>query len=980
VQNHARRWGGIVALLLLVVPKAGEASNNERACGCYALTAWPAEAGLMGTVFAMTQDRDGYLWLGTSEGLVRFDGHDFTRWEDTGGAPLPGGSISALMTASDGSLWAAFDDVAGVARIRVSTVTYFNGEGVPRRSITALIEDSDGAIFAAGTGGLAVFRDEVWHPVGPPAGLPVSEITSLFRDRNDGIWVGTSVGIFHRPSRHQRFEPHTNTTKFVQSFTQDALGQIWITDMQRFVKRLDNGQVPRFASDIRLPGNGWRMLTDNHGTIWITALGGGLFTLKPSVEQVERVKYEREFPGENTGGPWSVFQDRTGNIWVGTRSGGLLRIRYTPIDNHISLEGLTFDGVRALAGMADGTAWVGTSYNLIRFDRSKRTVYDFQQTMALHADRDGHLWAATEWGIGRFDNGKLIPISVPSWLRLERVSSLAVAPDGAVWICSIEQGIYRWYRNRLDDFADEELRGVAGRRCGVVHAEPTGRIWIGYSAGGVATYTDGRFQLFSADDGLTPGAITAIYQDSHGRIWISSVNGLSRFDNGTFKTLTREQGFPSRIVPSLLEDDAGQMWLGVESGAGMIRFSPDDFDRAVGGGTQLRYALYDASDGLAGTSLRVSRPSAVTAGGRFWLASRNGVSTFDPDSLPREWPQPISTITRVTIDDREVSADSGIAVPHDASTLSIDYAALDLSHASKLRFRYMLEGFDSDWIAAGNSHSARYTNLRPGEYRFRIGATSTGEWIAPDTVWRFTVKPPFYQTIWFLVSCVVAFVLLISSVWLARMRTIRKEFALVVAERARVSRDLHDTLLQSLAAVGMELEALANGTGPASGDSMRPSLRALRQQVARCVVEARRSTNELRLPRLEVEDLIEDLRQFADDVTLGSSSTVEVVVSGRHRRSTPEVNEQLLRIGLEAISNAVRHSGADKVLVELTYSREAVALRVSDTGRGFDKEPERSSTHWGIRNMRDRAARISATFRITSRPGAGTVVETIVTR
>lgn len=972
-----------MAVLLLVMPTTGETADSDRACDCYALTAWPA--GLMGTVFAMTQDRDGYLWLGTSEGLVRFDGHDFTRWEDTGGAPLPGGSISALITASDGTLWAAFDDVAGVARIRASTVTYFNGEGVPRRSITALIEDSDGAIFAAGTGGLSVFHDEVWRPLGLPAGLPVSEITSLFKDRNAGIWVGTSVGIFYRPPGHRTFQPHANTTRFVQSFAQDTTGQIWITDMQQFVKRLDDGRAPRFASDIRLPGNGWRMLTDQRGTIWLTALGGGLFTLRPGgapgASHVERVRYEREFPDENTGGPWSVFQDRGGNIWVGTRSGGLLRIRYTPIDNHISLEGLTFDGVRALASMADGTAWVGTSYNLIRFDGSERTVYDFPQTMALHAGRDGHLWAATEWGIGRFDNGRLIPIPVPSWLRLERVSSLAVAPDGAVWICSIEQGIYRWYRTQLDDFAHEDLRGVAGRRCGVVHAEPTGRIWIGYSAGGVATYQDGRFQLFGADDGLTPGAITSIYQDHEGRIWIGSVNGLSRFDNGTFKTLTRDKGFPSRIVPALLEDDDGQMWLGVESGAGMIRFSPDDFDRAVeSGGAQLRYALYDASDGLEGTSLRVSRPSAIRAGGRFWLASRNGISTFDPDSLPREWPQPVSMITRVTIDDREVPANSGIALPHDAWTLSIDYTALDLSHASKLRFRYMLEGFDSGWIAAGRSHRARYTNLRPGDYRFRIGATSTGEWIAPDIVWRFTVTPPFYQTTWFLVSCAVAFVLLLSSVWLARMRTIRKEFALVVAERARVSRDLHDTLLQSLAAVGMELEALANGSEPASGDSMRPSLRALRQQVARCVVEARRSTNELRSPRLEVEDLIEDLRQFADDVTLGSSVTVEVVVSGRHRRSSPEVNEQLLRIGQEAISNAVRHSGADKVLVELTYGREAVSLRVSDTGQGFDREPERSSTHWGIRNMRDRAARISATFRITSSPGGGTVVETIVTR
>lgn len=984
---HARRhhrWGWATALLLLVIATTDEAATADDTCECYALTAWTGKDGLTGTVLAITQDRAGYLWLGTNEGLLRFDGQQFTRWEDSGGAPLPGGSISALITASDGSLWVGFDDVAGVARIVSGVVTYFDGNNVPRRSITALLEDSGGSIMAAGTGGLAVFEDGAWQRIGPAEGLPVSEVTALFQDRNAGVWVGTSAGIFHRRGGQPTFQRYAGTSKFVQSFAEDAEGQIWITDVQQFMRRLDGSGSPRFAPDIRLPGAGWRMLTDERETVWLTAPGGGLFKLghggPEGTALVERLNYEHEFPGEGTGGAWSVYQDRVGNIWVGTRGGGLLRIRHTPINNDVSLEGLTFDGVRALAGTADGSAWVGTSFNLIRFNGSERTAYDFPQTVALHAARDGHLWVATEWGIGRFDDGKLVALPVPSWLRLDLVSSLAVAPDGAVWICSIEQGIFRWDGTQLEDFADETLRGVAGRRCGTVLAEPTGRVWIGYSAGGVATYLDGRFQLFSADDGLTPGAIAAIHQDQQGRVWISSANGLSRFDEGTFKTLTREHGLPARIVPALLDDEGGQMWLGVESGAGMIRFSPSDFDRAAAiDGGHLRYVLYDESDGLEGRSLRVNRPSAVRAGGRFWLVSGRGVSTFAPDDLPGTWDQPVPTIERIVIDDREVSFDSGIALPPDTSTVSIDYAALDLSHASKLRFRYRLEGFDAEWVDAGKSRQARYMNLRPGDYQLRIGATSTGAWTAPDVVWGFSVTPPFYQSSWFVASCVMALGLLISSVWLARVRTMRKEFALVVAERARVGRDLHDTLLQSLAAVGMELEALANQSDPASG-AMRPALRGLRQQVGRCVVEARRSTHELRAPRLEVEDLIEDLRQFADDVTLGSSVEVDVVVSGRRPRSAPDVNEQLLRIGQEAISNAVRHSGAARVRVELKYGRDTVSLRVSDTGRGFDTEPERSSSHWGIRNMQDRATRISADFRITSRPGAGTLVETIVTR
>lgn len=964
--------------------QASAAAESSDTCDCYALTAWTADSGLPpATVLAMTQDGGGYLWLGTSEGLIRFDGYQFTEWADTGRPLLPGTSISALITSRDGSLWIAFNDARGVARLRADELIVYSGDELPRRSITALIEDSGGAIWAGGAGGVSVLENDRWRVVGTDQGLVDSEVTSLYEDRQRGLWVGTSIGIFHRPAGTNRFFLHTPNDKFVLSFAEDAAGHLWITDIQQMVKRLDGRGAPEVAPDVRLPAGGWRLLTDRRGNLWVSALGSGLFHMgHRSLEgkpRLERLKYEHEFAGEGPGGARVIFEDREGNIWVSMRAGGLLRMRKTFIDSSIPLQGLTFDGVRGLAATGDGSVWIATFFNLLRMHRDGTEVYDLPQTMALHAGMDGELWVAAGSGIGRFRKGMLIPERMPNTIRLGRISSLALGADGALWICSVEQGVFRWRAGVLDHFSGQPL---AEQPCGSIHAEPNGRIWIGFTRGGVATFMNGHFQPRTVSDGLAPGGVTAIYRDSLRRLWIATVNGVSRVDDDRFITLTDGNGLPRKIGSSIIEDQQGYIWLGVQSGSGVIRFHPDDFDAAARRpGGQLSYTLYDETDGLVGPLFRSIRPSAVRGGdGRLWLASGNSIATVDPAHVPAEWQAPPPTIDRLVIDGRDVPMTSSMVLPPHTATVRVHYSVLDLSRASKLRFRYMLEGFDRTWIDAGQSREAQYTNLRPGDYRLRLDATGTGAWDATETVWAFSVEPPFHQTRWFLASCAFGFLLLVSAVWWGRLRMMRKEFAVVVAERARVSRDLHDTLLQSLAAVGMELEVLASHSDAGAAQSLSSSLRALRRQVGRCVVEARRSTSELRSARLEVHHLVEDLRQFADDVSLGTSVQIDVLVTGRSRHCTPEVDEQLLKIGQEAIANAVRHSGCARVRVELIYSREAVTLRVSDSGRGFELDAARGGEHWGIRNMRDRATRISAQFRISSARGEGTTVEATVAR
>jgi signal transduction histidine kinase len=292
----------------------------------------------------------------------------------------------------------------------------------------------------------------------------------------------------------------------------------------------------------------------------------------------------------------------------------------------------------------------------------------------------------------------------------------------------------------------------------------------------------------------------------------------------------------------------------------------------------------------------------------------------------------------------------------------------------------MLDGFSDEWTDAGDQRVASFANLAPGRYEFRVRAAVAGSGADPEAVWAFSVRPPFYQMAWFYVVCVTAVGLLLSGAWWMRVRAMRHEFALVVAERARVSRDIHDTLLQNLTGVGLELEVLASQLDTSLQGTPSAALRGLRRRVGRCIVEARRSILELRATP-HCRDLISGLRDFVEEVGIGQEAAIGVDVTGAVRRLPADVEEQFLRIAQEAAHNAIRHAGARTIRIALAYRATGASLRVSDDGCGFvqvnGEEPD--GEHWGLRNMQERAARISARLTLTSSPGRGTTVDVDVT-
>ena len=967
----------LVCIAVAASPSYGEAPAGRR----YALTAWAAEKGQPpGDVFAITQDSNGYLWLGTPSGLFRFDGSKFTAWP--GGDPgssLPAGPVHALVGSPDGGLWVGFGGGGGVVHIdREQVVRYTAADGAPS-GVTDMIQDRRGTIWVATRRGLYQFADGRWTLLGPDAGLQTAEVFSLHEDRNGRLWVATAAGVYQRAA--SRFELVDRSVTNAQSLTSDESGTIWVSDPNIMVARLGSSGSVTYAADIRLPSGAWRLLHDSAGQLWAATFGGGLMRIANPLERpavIEHFEYEHRLAGS----PRALYEDRDGNIWVGMR-GGLLRLSQTSFASVEPLEGRTNEGVRTAAVGKDGSVWVATGHALNRFTAGGRTAYDLSQTMAMHADRHGVLWVSAARQIGRWSDGRLIPEPLPEEVRASRVMAMASDAADRMWLCTSLRGALAWDGSAVTAFDHEA--GTRTRACQSIHVDSQERVWVGFLAGGAAVRDKETVQRFSVEHGLPAGTVLAILEDRTGTIWLSTSTGIARYRNGRFTAITASNAPVMDLVPVLVEDAEGYIWVGVNSGAGILRFHPSEVDKVAGNSShQIEYALYDESDGMQqGSQTWQSGVGAVRSGdGQLWVATGLGMTVIDPAKLPAvRRPMP-PRIEEVTVDGRRLSPLHDLELPPGTATIRIDYGTVSLSSASKVRFRYMLDGEDDQWVYAGRRQEATYSNIAPGNYRFRVSTTVDGRWTEAG-LWAFSVAAPFHRTPAFAGVAVLGLGVIVASAWWLRLRAVRKQYALVFAERARLSREIHDTLLQSLAAIGMELEAIASQLEPAH-EPARDGLRRLRRQVGHCLRDARESILELRRNTvLKPRDLIDLLRALADNTTASKGVAAAFSCSGRARQGPDEVDLQLFRIAQEAVNNAVRHGHATHVDIALAYEAKQVVLTVADDGCGFtppdgeDPAPA-AGEHLGLLTMRERAGRVRGRLEIRSEVGKGTIVAATV--
>jgi signal transduction histidine kinase len=471
--------------------------------------------------------------------------------------------------------------------------------------------------------------------------------------------------------------------------------------------------------------------------------------------------------------------------------------------------------------------------------------------------------------------------------------------------------------------------------------------------------------------------VSTIYESRSGDMWIGGSGGIARVSSDRAVTLGRGNGVPANVF-SIVEDAAGVLWIG--AGDGIFRLTLDEFNKAgQQPDHQVRFIMFDASDGSAGVPTRSGGNEAVRDdAGRLWFVTSNGLTIIDPRQVGDPRPLPPVRIQSAMVNARRIDATAGIELPAKTSHLQVDYTALNLTDPGRVRFKYRLDGFDSNWIDAGTSRQATYTNLPPGNYRLQvIAGNNDGRWNEDGAAWAFTILPTFYQTRTFYAVCALAACLLMWGAWQLRVRQVRKQFALVLAERIRMSRAIHDTLLQGLVGLALQINDLSRSLE--SSPVARDQISRMRRQVEEYIREARNSIWDLRSPNLASRDLSTALRELAERATAGTQARLEFEVTGTPRPCSDRVEEQLLVIGREAVSNAVRHGRASLVKMNLRYEEDKLELRVSDDGCGFDVEKARETPeHYGLISMRERAEQVRGWLNVVSGPGRGTEIEAVV--
>ncbi len=970
LRTHRRRiraWW--LALLACALPAAAGA-DPPRAVR-YALAAWPTEKS--GDVFAITQDLDGYLWLATPDGPVRFDGTRFQNWAQISGVPPRPSPAAALAASSQGGVWVGFASGGGVARIVRGAITQYSpADGAPAE-VNALLEDRRGTVWAATGHGLFRYAGNRWSRVTAADGYDGEQAFSVYEDRAGRVWVGAARGLY----RHDGAVLHLvdATATYVDSLVEDDAGTLWATDRTNIVRKIGAPTSLRLDPRVRLPLPGWRIIPDGRGGLLVASFSGGVFRLANPADahpQIEPVEYEQALRGS----PRALYRDRDDNVWVGMR-GGLLRLSENTFQSAGPLEGLNKDGVRTAAVAADGSIWIATTQALNRLAGSSRQSFPVSQTRALHGDRTGAMWVATEDSIGRYVMGRFVKERIPD-IQASRVNGLTSTAD-ALWLCTVFRGVLSWKDNSL---TSHRQPADAGKQCSSILADRQGRVWAGFGGGGVSLYEGDQTRMLTERDGLAPGSVWQIVQGDDGAVWFAMSGGVSRYKDGRFTAVTTAHAPITAVVPVLVVDTQGYVWIGIQSGAVLMRFHAGEMDKvARDPHHRLAYTLYDESDGLLpGSQLWQNGAAGVRdTAGRIWVADGPSMTIIDPRQLREARRALPPTLDTVTVNGERVNP-AAVRRFANGSTVQIEYAALSLSATSKLRFRHWLDGVDADWVYDAGVPRATYAGLPAGDYRFRVSATEGGAWTEPS-LWAFTVDPPIYLSRWFLIAAGILLVGGIATAARLRLRAVKTRYALVNAERTRVSREIHDTLLQSLAALGPELEALATQP-PAREGAMTSELRRLRRQVDRSVRDARASILELRRHATGAPRLAESLAQLAGETETRHGIRPTVAVVGRRPdNASPDVDLQLFRIAQEAVTNAIRHGRAARIDIGVLYDDRQVALTITDDGCGFDPHAPavapHEDEHFGLVTMRERAEHVGGGVRIESVPGAGTTVHAV---
>ena len=957
-----RGFAPLAALLLAVALMPAAAADHARLLSDYSHQAWGAAQGAPAQIQAITQTRDGWLWLSTPTGLYRFDGLNFERRDQVGGRPLLSTIVLPLYTAPDGALWVGYR-FGGASVFKDGKVRHYGAaDGFPPGATYSFSRAPDGVMWVTTSNGLAWLNGGRWVRVGADSGFDpgAKSVWQVLFDRDGTQWVSSDRAVYYRRQGDTRYRVASPADIRLSSMAAAPDGNVWASNGSdanyRMAQTAPAGGPPARPD---LPGSG--MWFDRAGTMWLLS-ENRIERMLPDVfpDPRQRLTPEQGLSGMN---PQTFFEDRDGNIWIGTVSGLdlLRRNRVVPLPS--ALEVVT----PALAAGLDGKVRISNfSSHSWLVDASGRQYESTELAFRFSATgRDGRAALGTAQGIWRPDDagGGTMIASPPAALKdAVLVRALAQDSGGDWWASYLNLGIYRRHDGAWRAVADPRLPAT---RVLAMLADRRGRIWVGYQGNRVAIIEHDAVTVLGAAQGLHIGNVMTM-AERNGHLWVAGELGAARYDGNRFVPLQLADGRELRGVTGLVETAGGELWLHGHDGA--FHIGAAQLAGFLRDGGKVAYELLGVDDGLTGGIQPTGPfPSLVEASdGKLWVSSLGGAMTITPDRISHDATPPAVEIRAVSSNGKAYLAGAPLTLPQGASNLQIAFSALGLATPGKLAFRYRLEGVDADWQQAGGRREAFYTNLGPGQYRFQvIAANRDGVWNTEGAAMPITIPPTFLQSLWFKVICLLIAAAAVALAWRWRLeqlaRLIEARHVERLSERERIARALHDTFLQEAQGTILMMQLAMEQVPPAL-----PARAAMERGIGyieQALIEGRDEVRGLRSPLRDDETLAQSLERFGQRLAAGLSASFHLRQTGAPYALPVITADEVFSIGREAICNAFRHAQASAIVVELDYGGRQLRLLVRDNGRGIPADTLAQggrSGHWGLVGMRERAARVGA--------------------
>jgi ligand-binding sensor domain-containing protein/signal transduction histidine kinase len=992
----------VISLAVICLACPAYAIDPNRTISQYLRERWSSDRGFHGgTVTALAQTPDGYLWIGTAEGLIRFDGSSFRAFQRASPTSSPIGPVRALIVGPQGGLWIILQSTQ---ILHYSNGSFELGHDEAEFGITSIASLRDGTMLLSSLAlGPLQYRANRYQVLTSSESSAATLNGNKITADNMSSRLSSATGV----ATHRFAEPNSP----VDSMAETRDGKVWLGTRDRGLFYMSQGRV--LPSAKKLPNKINCLLALQNGDLLI-GTDSGLVQLAESPAAA--------IPPPLHNIPiLAMVEDRDANVWVGT-AGGLFRL---------NAHGVSVDesntGVTALFEDREGNIWVGGPRGIECLRDSAFVTYsppglNSESSGAIYVDPSDRVWYAPIEGGLRWMKGETNGTVTNDLLSQDVIYSIAGSND-ELWLGRQQGGLtnLRFTGGSFTARTYTERNGLAQNSVYTVHQNPDGSVWAGTVSGGISKLKDGKFATYTVADGLAANTVTSIEDSPDGIMWFGTSRGLTELANGKWRTYAARDGLPADNVSSILRDSTGTLWIGTTAGLAFLHSG--HLLVAVPGVAALRDPIlgladdqsgslwiattnhvlrinknavieghprdadirtYGLADGLRGTEgVKRDRSVAKDLHGDIWFSLNVGLSVVHPNRANHELLPAAARVENVLVDGNPIALQGPVRIPPSQRRLLIDYSALSLVGSDRLRFRYRLDGFDHAWSEPVVSRQAIYTNLGPGSYQFRVTASnSDGLWNGSEATLPFRIEPAFWQAWWFQLSCVLC---LAGFTWLLyrlRLHHLARQFDMRVeertAERTRIARELHDSLLQGFQGLLLYLQA-AQHMLPAHPDEARRALEKVLDQGDQALAEARSAVQNLRESAVIPHDLPRALAAIGKELSApGNTAEFRVIVEGKAQNLDPILRDEVYRFAREALRNAFGHAQAQNIEAEVSYGEQHFVLRVRDDGIGIDPRVlDRGSRpgHWGLPGMRERADSLGAQMEVWSESGAGTEVQ-----